>query len=96
MATMMMIEPSPGSRPLEARPLFAVSRHLGTGDQLADRHAVDAQQMTRAVVGLHQHADGPAAVLLGQDAGGRADASLELVADHPGAAADAPFGDRAV
>ena len=91
----MMIEPSPGSRPLEARPLFAETRHLGTGDHLADRHAVDTEQVTRSVVGLHERADGPAAIRLGEDPGSGPDASFELVADHAGTATDAAFGHRA-
>ena len=62
---------------------------------LADRHAGDAQRVAHAVVGLHQHADRvrswPATV---DAARGRADAALELVADHAGAAADVALGDR--
>ena len=63
-------------------------------DLLAHRHAGDAQRLADPVVRLHQHADGVAA---------RADFDLRDAvpmpplnrADHPGAAADVAFGDRA-
>ncbi len=64
------------------------------GDLAADRDAVDAQLVAAAEVGLHQHADGVAAVVGRQPARRGADAALEAVADHPGAAADVAFGHR--
>ena len=47
----------------------------------------------RAVVALDQHADRVAAGLGGEHARRGADAALEAVADHPGAAADVALGD---
>ena len=37
----------------------AMRRHDVRADLPADRHAIDAQQVARAVVRLHQRADGP-------------------------------------
>ena len=69
----------------------ARERHGLRADPLADRHAVHAQPPPRAVVRLHEGADRPP---VRSDARRRADAALEAVADHPGAAADRALGDR--
>ena len=61
----------------------------------AHRHAGDPQLRAPAEVGLHQHADRVAAAArrrATRDDG--ADAALEPVADHAGAAADVALGDR--
>ena len=65
-------------------------------DHAAGRDAGDAQTLAPAVVGLHEHADCVAAVLLADHARGRTHAALEAVADHPGAAADRTLLDRPV
>ena len=83
-----MIEPLPGgSGP-------SVPGTTSTPDLGADRHAVDREPFAPAVVGLHEHADGPVVVPLTDAPAGGADAALEVVADHPGAAADGSFLDR--
>ena len=64
------------------------------GNLAANRCAGDCQQLAAAVVRLDEHADRVAAVFRAQHAGRRADAALEPVADHPGAAADIAFGHR--
>ena len=51
--------------------------------------------VARAVVRLHEHADGVAPPLHVDAPRGRADAALELVAGHARAAADIALGDRA-
>src|SRR5262249_34288555 len=56
-------------------------------------NAVDVEVGAPAVVGLDQHADGPAAAVGRQHARGGASAALELVAVHAGAAADTALGD---
>ena len=63
------------------------------GDFLADRYASDPQQTARAVVRLHQDADGIPAGAGVQFARRGSRAALESVADHPGAAADVSLGD---
>src|SRR5207302_1846852 len=65
------------------------------GDLPADGDAGDLELMTAAEVGLHQHAEGVAALLVGQLARGSADAALELEAGHAGAAADSALGHAA-
>ena len=54
----------------------------------------DAELVAQAEVGLDEHAHRVAAVAPRQHARGGADAALELVADHPGAAADVALGHR--
>ncbi len=73
----------------------AMARHDVVVDLAAHRHAIDAQQVARAVIGLDQHADGEALAGFGRDAACRADAALEFMADHAGAAADIALGHRA-
>ena len=85
MAIRTMIEPAPSSTPLRGQ------RHRFGADPLADGDAVHAQPRAAAVVRLHEHADHPAVL---DDARGRADAALEAVADHAGAAADSALLDR--
>ena len=74
------------------------ARALGTsaiGNLAAHRHAIDPQQIARAVIGLHQGADGEM-LAGGFDHPARgADPALELVADHARAAADIALGHRA-
>jgi hypothetical protein len=60
-----------------------------------DRHAGDEQAVAQAVVGLHQHAERVRGLTASDHARGGADAALELVADHAGAAADVALRDRA-
>ena len=74
-----------------ARPRRARDRRRR--DRLADRHAVDAQPLAPAVVRLDEHAERPAAATRVEHPRRRPDPALELVADHPGAAADAALGD---
>ena len=62
---------------------------------LADRDARDAQRRARSVVRLHQHPDRLRPSLHVHLARGRADAALESVAGHSGAAADVALFDRA-
>ena len=45
------------------------------------------------MVGLHEHADGEVVISVAGLAGRRTDAALEVVADHPRAAADGALGD---
>ena len=76
-------------------PFFA-----GDGDHVAanfspDGHAVNPEEIAIAVIGLHQHAYRPASAAIFHHARRRADAALEVVADHAGAAAHAAFRDRA-
>ena len=86
-----MIDPLPGSGgALAGRARDDVDR-----DGLADRDAVDAQPLPAPVVRLDEHAERPAAAIVGDPPRRRPDAALELVADHPGAAADAALGDGA-
>ena len=87
-----MIEPASASAAVGAG-VLAVGGHLVEADLAPDRHTVDGQALASAVVGLHQRADGEAALLGRQAARGRADAALEAVADHAGAAADVALGD---
>ena len=89
-ATTTMIEPALGRRGAAA-----ATAPRRSGSRRPTGTPSIAQQIAPAVVGLDQHADRPAAALRRQDARGGADAALELVADHPGAAADAALGDRA-
>ncbi len=63
----------------------------GSVEQPPDRHAVDAQLVPVAEVGEHQHADG---VPRSGHAARAADPALPVEADHPGAGADGPLGDR--
>ena len=86
MATMMTIEPSLSVRPGRG--------HLGQRNLSPDRDAVDVKVAAPAVVGLDEDPDGPAAAVLRQHSRRGADSAFELVADHPGAAADAALGDR--
>ena len=81
-----MIEPVPPSqlRSGSGTPSAPIRSPTGT--------PFDAQPGPAAVVRLHEHTDGPAVL---DDAGGRADAALEAVADHAGAAADGPLLDCA-
>ena len=72
-----------------------MGRHDVRSDLATDRHAIDAQQIARAIVRLHQRADRIALAILDDDARCRAGSALELVADHAGAAADIAFGDGA-
>src|SRR3712207_1859033 len=63
------------------------------GDTLLGNHpavgqAVHAQRRTATVVGLYQRADDPPAPFVRDAPRGRADAALELVADHARTAAD--------
>ena len=88
-----MIEPP--SAPSRAASRSAWSHGEGTSvarDLLADPHPVDPQQLARPVVRLDQHADRP----LSGAPRRRADAALELVADHARPAADVALGDRPV
>lgn len=78
-----------------ARPARLVERRVRVAQHFADRVARDAQRRALPVVRLHERADRPAARRFGDDARRGADAALELVADHAGAAADAAFRDRA-
>lgn len=73
----------------------AMRRHHVWSNLATDRHAIDAQQVTGAIVRLHQRADRVVLSILDDDTRCRASASLELVTDHAGAAADISFGDRA-
>ena len=57
--------------------------------------SVDAQPLPAPVVRLDEHAERPAAAIVGDPPRRRPDAALELVADHPGPAADAALGDGA-
>ncbi len=61
-------------------------------DALAHRNSVDPQPFPSAVVGLHQGADGVAPGGGVGDPRRGADAALEAVADHAGAAADVALG----
>ena len=65
--------------------------HVGA-DGLAHVSAVEAQQTAAAVVGLHQRAYHERSARRGGHAAGGADTAFELVADHPGAAADVALG----
>jgi len=65
-------------------------------DRLADRDPVDPEPVAAAVVGLDEDADREAAPCRVDDARCRPDPALELVADHPGPAADAALRDRPV
>ena len=73
------------------RPWRCVLAALGADDLASHRHAGDGELLARAVVGLHEHAHGVAA----RGAARRADAALEAVRHHAGAAADVAFGHRA-
>lgn len=55
-----------------------------------DAHPVDREPVAGAVVGLHEHAHR----VVARHPGRGADAALEAVADHPGAAAHRPFRHR--
>ncbi len=67
----------------------------GRADFAADGYALDREALPVAMVCLHEDADRVAAVLGRQDPRGRADPTLEAVADHPGPAADIALGDGA-
>ena len=97
-ATMMMIEPGArlGAGVVDGVGPRVRARRLVDGDLEADRHPVDPQLVALAVVGLHQHADRPAAHARVHDPRRRPDAALELVAHHAGPAADVALGDRPV
>src|SRR3954451_1867056 len=69
------------------------TRDLGDPDRFADRHAIDPQPGALAVVRLDEHADREAASVVWDDPGGRPDAALELVADHPRPPADIALRD---
>ena len=74
-------------------------RHAGSwdlriGHLSTNRHAVDPQMRATTVVGLHQHADGVAAVLLRHAPRGGPDPRLEAERLHAGAAAHVPLGHR--
>ena len=69
-----------------------VGGHHVRADHSPDRHAIDAQQRALAVVRLHQRADDIPRTVDFDTARRGADAALELVADHAGAAADIAFG----
>ena len=84
---MMIDPPRPGPGSLRLRDHVA-------GQLLADGHALDAQALAPAVVGLDQDAHRAAAVGLLQHPGRGADAALEAVADHARAAADVALPDR--
>ena len=71
------------------------ARHDVQADLQPHRHAVDAEPLAAAVVGLHQHADRPLVISLADPSRRGPDAALEVVADHAGAAPDGPFSDRA-
>ena len=73
----------------------AMCRHHVGSDLATDRHAIDAQQITRAIVRLHQRTDRIALSILEDDARCRAGPAFELVADHAGAAANVAFGNGA-
>ena len=91
----MMIEPEPGGGSA-ADPADLVIRawDLVDADLRADRRAVHAEPRPLAVVGLDQDADGVAATIGRHHPRRRPDPALELVADHPGPAADVALGDR--
>ena len=78
-----------------AAPPRAARLRRQVGDLAAHRHAGDGELRPPAEVGLHEHADGVAARVLADAPRRRADAALEAVADHAGAAADVALGDRA-
>ena len=80
-ATTTMIEPT------------SSSPHGRTGDLAPHWNAGNAQLIALAVIALHQHSHRVAAIFCGEDARGGADAALEFVADHAGAAADIAFLD---
>src|SRR5205807_1652901 len=65
------------------------------GDFASDVDASDPQLLPRAVVALHQHADGVSSGFDVEDARTGADTAFEFVADHSRAAADVSFFDRA-
>ena len=90
-ATITMIEPGAGRG---VRQVLVGVGHDVVPDHAPDRGARDGQPLAPAVVGLHEHADRVAAVLVADDARGGADPALEAVADHPGAAADRALLDR--
>ena len=85
------VAPPPGSRRLVVR-----ARDLVVADRLADRHAVDPEpaRACRSWPGRATPTVQPPRVRV-DDPRRRPDAALELVADHPGAAADVALGDRA-
>ena len=56
--------------------------HRPLGDLLPNRDTRDPELPPHPVVGLHEHADGVAALPLVQSPRGGPDASLELVTDH--------------
>src|SRR5262249_52868308 len=60
---------------------------------LTDRHAGDAQLIAPPEIRLHQNADRVSAGLLIEPARCRADAALEAITDHAGAAANIAFAD---
>ncbi len=61
---------------------------------LAHRDAVDAEPVSVTVIGLHDHANGIATDTRVGDSRCGADAAFEPMADHAGAAADVPLGNR--
>ena len=65
------------------------------GDFASDVDASDPQLLPRAVVALHQHADGVSSGFDVEDARTGADTAFEFIADHSRAAADVSFFDRA-
>ena len=71
------------------------ARHVRGRDRLADRHAVDPQELPAPVVRLDQRADGEPASVGPDDPRRRPDPALELMADHPGPAAHGTLGHRA-
>ncbi len=79
--------------------VFALFRERGVGrllrDLAADGYAGNQQFAATAEVGLNQHAHRVFAAFVHDHARGRADATLELVADHAGAAADVALRNRA-
>jgi hypothetical protein len=93
-----MIEPvsPPGHRIARDRER-RIGVHAVLAQMLTDRHARDAQRIAHAVVRLHQYANGVCslAVVRRDTARCGADAALELVADHAGAATHVALRDRA-
>src|SRR5579864_3554543 len=65
------------------------------GDFASDVDAGDSQLLARAVVALHQHADGVSAGLGVEYTRTGADTAFEFVADHSGATAFVSFFDPA-
>ena len=74
-------------------PVFRISRIFRY--LLSHWHARDTQILPHSVIALDQNTDRVATVFGGESARRSPDAAFEVVANHPGAAADIALGDEA-